>query len=200
MAERPAHRSLGDPMQTNGVASSPRTWGWTRDYGESERPPRSSPRTWGWTDERLVPARRRGLFPTHVGVDRIAMQQHRARKTLPHARGGGPASGSAEAMAENSSPRTWGWTLRARHRVSLTVLFPTHVGVDRPGWVARLSPSALPHARGGGPGNDSAIRRSAASSPRTWGWTDWRLAGRVPTDLFPTHVGVDRHEHGPGGA
>ncbi len=73
-------------------AYSPRTWGWTAirevpvlldrriphargdgpwNYvGRAEFPP-YSPRTWGWTDPWGMPLRAGGVFPTHVGMDRV---------------------------------------------------------------------------------------------------------------------------------
>ena len=52
------------------------------------------------------------VFPTRVGVDRLAMEQVVNGIRFPHTRGGGPHAGQSDDR---------------RRRV-----FPTRVGVDRP--------------------------------------------------------------------
>ncbi len=159
-------------MQTNGVASSPRTWGWTGCQTREER---------DWE-----------LFPTHVGVDPRPHAHPRSRQTLPHARGGGPRKPRRAAPRSGSSPRTWGWTGARLGTGADPRLFPTHVGVDPYRLLVANTPSALPHARGGGPAGDPRFDLRWDSSPRTWGWTPTSTGAGRPARLFPTHVGVDR--------
>ena len=67
-------------------------------------------------------ARVRGVFPTHVGVNRETAGLYSARLRVPHACGG--------------EPPCW---------VSLSIMncvFPTHVGVNRMEVARRLLPAA----------------------------------------------------------
>ena len=157
-------------LSMNLMASSPRTWGWTR-ITETHR---STPR----------------LFPTHVGVDPWQTFDNSSPLTLPHARGGGPCRPSQRSWSSASSPRTWGWTVEGRRPLCQQRLFPTHVGVDRPTTTASAAGRSLPHARGGGPSPSASIAAWVASSPRTWGWTAAGQLARDPRLLFATHVGV----------
>ena len=156
----------------------------------------SSPRTWGWTPSLMEIPTASALFPTHVGVDPSCAPLAPPGRSLPHARGGGPKSYLNSFINSNSSPRTWGWTLKESLLVCVIWLFPTHVGVDRllrQDWGLLRS---LPHARGGGPSSNSAAAASSTasncSSPRTWGWTLGNATVAPVGVLFPTHVGVDR--------
>ena len=159
----------------------------------------SSPRTWGWTADRQRLADNFGLFPTHVGVDRTAQSASASDRALPHARGGGPARKYSTFCLLLSSPRTWGWTPTGSTPPAATLLFPTHVGVDRCQGAGLLGVEALPHARGGGPVSLAHKQRLTSSSPRTWGWTVGPHLPRFLEGLFPTHVGVDRRSAAPSG-
>ena len=51
---------------------------------------RFSPHAWGWTASRSGLKPFAGVFPTRVGVDRLAMEQVVNGIRFPHTRGGGP--------------------------------------------------------------------------------------------------------------
>ena len=90
------------------------------------------------------------------------------------------------------SPRTWGWTGVGHERILVSIVFPTHVGMDRTrALMARLC-SRVPHARGDGPFHGNGRSERLQCSPRTWGWTVRAVAISAPAVVFPTHVGMDR--------
>ena len=49
------------------------------------------------------------------------------------------------------SPHAWGWTDRGLVGVGYLSVFPTRVGVDRPGPRPPKPDPCFPHTRGGGP-------------------------------------------------
>ena len=194
-ARRP-HARGGGPwtglMRLNDNESSPRTWGWTGGRGRRRVPARvvpthvgvdrpsgtsacttlaSSPRTWGWTVAAPSSATRPRVVPTHVGVDRAVGPSSAATHRRPHARGGGPFTGTDAEIMIQSSPRTWGWTGLAAGPVLSQLVVPTHVGVDRERSCPLAELRGRPHARGGGPAPVPPHFRQRPSSPRTWGWT-----------------------------
>ncbi len=91
-----------------------------------------SPRTWGWTDAGILATRRRYVFPTHVGMDRLPLGYDSGGGSFPHARGDGPPAVWTSQAQVAFSPRTWGWTVPGVHCWVPRVVFPTHVGMDRP--------------------------------------------------------------------
>ena len=72
--------------------------------------PSCSPRTWGWTAMNHELLSLFEVFPTHVGVDRLARMLNSVSTSVPHARGGGPRLEHALLVRVACSPRTWGWT------------------------------------------------------------------------------------------
>ena len=127
--------------------------------GEPQAPPESVPPD--------------SVVPTHVGVNRTVGDVQASPRGRPHARGGGP--------------------IRVNSLGHGTVVVPTHVGVNRINGRGHRQRPRRPHARGGGPHDIGVVPhwsdvvpthvgvdqiactfrpRSAASSPRTWGWTD----------------------------
>ena len=153
---------------------------------------RCSPRTWGWTVVPLLCPGNCRVFPTHVGMDRLAPPSVGLRPCVPHARGDGPTGDIVMLKLKMCSPRTWGWTEAGLIAGGIAVVFPTHVGMDRERTGLATARESVPHARGDGPDLGITVSEAATCSPRTWGWTDRpRLAGRVRC-VFPTHVGMDR--------
>ena len=69
-------------------------------------------------------------------------------------------------------------------------VFPTHVGVFPSSQRSSGLGNSLPHARGGVSLRRCNRRRSAASSPRTWGCFLCGSAEFEGAGVFPTHVGV----------
>ena len=110
-----------------------------------------SPQAWGWTVVAGYCPTHVVVFPTGVGVDRLA------RRLCPY--------------KLSFSPQAWGWTAVRQRLVVRRFVFPTGVGVDRSwpqssmratvfptgvGVDRRIRPVALaairfPHRRGGGP-------------------------------------------------
>ena len=111
---------------------------------------------------------------------------------IPHARGDGPSSGGLSDRRIGYSPRTWGWTAERHHRPHRTLVFPTHVGMDRLHHDISNLLAGIPHARGDGPMTPSSSRGRFAYSPRTWGWTVQSPDEQTGGNVFPTHVGMDR--------
>ena len=110
---------------------------------------RSSPRTWGCFPASLRVCVLPRVFPTHVGVFPGQRRGGDRGRSLPHARGGVSKRMSPQKKLLSSSPRTWGCFRLMCHLCSLTLVFPTHVGV----FPSRVAESPRPRL----------------SSPRTWG-------------------------------
>ena len=90
-----------------------------------------SPRTWGWTVLRLCYRLPGGVFPTHVGMDRLIGILAQISRCVPHARGDGPRGRPMDSDQRGCSPRTWGWTAGEAAAIMASPVFPTHVGMDR---------------------------------------------------------------------
>ena len=151
-----------------------------------------SPRTWGWT--RHGPARRprTRVVPTHVGVDPSGFGRRVQMVRCPHARGGGPSTGTTTRATRTLSPRTWGWTDSISLGLEALHVVPTHVGVDLTADFPSASVCRCPHARGGGPFPYGYQVKAGPLSPRTWGWTRLATIRAAVGGVVPTHVGVDR--------
>ena len=109
----------------------------------------SSPRSWGCFCVILDFRVHFPVFPTLVGVFLDSYTWLRDLMGLPHARGGVSDLIRGVNRIVRSSPRSWGCFSLRRRVTSVDLVFPTLVGVflevtDG----ADLSPS-LPHARGG---------------------------------------------------
>ena len=70
-----------------------------------------SPRTWGWTAGCGNLLGLDGVFPTHVGMDRLPNRGGVRPSRIPHARGDGPYALACDWVSVVYSPRTWGWTV-----------------------------------------------------------------------------------------
>ena len=154
--------------------------------------PQYSPRTWGWTVVVVQGGPKFGVFPTHVGMDRMTASPATYTLRIPHARGDGPRECILNPRPSGYSPRTWGWTEALRARLKHFDVFPTHVGMDRLRRIAHSAPEGIPHARGDGPISDGIGVGDWKYSPRTWGWTERLKDSILAKFVFPTHVGMDR--------
>jgi len=154
--------------------------------------PQCSPREWGWTAIPGSPATRSGVFPTRVGMDRLARRYPNGAHGVPHASGDGPTSAAVASITGTCSPREWGWTDDRQRLARRDWVFPTRVGMDRSMPISSLDPKCVPHASGDGPISPWPICRTGTCSPREWGWTDIVRALRSNAGVFPTRVGMDR--------
>ena len=161
---REVNASSSLPHARGGVSHSP---------GPPASPLASSPRTWGCFLRFRFGCSTRHVFPTHVGVFPVFLQNLRHTESLPHARGGVSISLGASGAAATSSPRTWGCFCAFHMLAHDERVFPTHVGVFPPEHSKPPMNCCLPHARGG-------------VSVRTYDATSCTM-------VFPTHVGVFLH-------
>ena len=151
-----------------------------------------SPRAWGWTGDRPCRPTRRDVFPTGVGMDRWRQQVEGQLGGVPHGRGDGPRYSSIYAAPGTCSPRAWGWTVRQAGVRVESLVFPTGVGMDRPGAGRRMAARGVPHGRGDGPRSRTITVTRDMCSPRAWGWTARSPTPGEPSHVFPTGVGMDR--------
>ena len=110
-----------------------------------------SPRTWGWSGLNQRMDMGKGVVPTHVGMVRTIRISNSTCISCPHARGDGPFWKTEEALQYVLSPRTWGWSARARCMVKFNSVVPTHVGMVRIAACSLPVFFCCPHARGDGP-------------------------------------------------
>src|SRR5690606_28221377 len=97
---------------------------------------------------------------------------------------------SGAAAGERCSPRTWGWSGLHPSTLPSVVVLPTHVGMVRNVGFPHSAHAGAPHARGDGPSSKAEPATPGGCSPRTWGWSGDRRAGRVRRFVLPTHVGM----------
>ena len=156
-----------------------------------------SPRPWGWS----VLAQSHGhswtVFPTPVGMVRFIAQVNAAKVGFPHARGDGPVYRSTTYGFTPFSPRPWGWSAHYRAFDRLLGVFPTPVGMVRTRKASRACTKRFPHARGDGPHSANSASNSRSFSPRPWGWSALNASNKLPTDVFPTPVGMVRTRGSP---
>ena len=152
----------------------------------------SSPRAWGWSALHGEATAAGILFPTGVGMVRMALQSIGEILPLPHGRGDGPRLVRSWTPQMSSSPRAWGWSVVEPKSPKMKNLFPTGVGMVRSPISTRLLLSSLPHGRGDGPYFALDPPIGPSSSPRAWGWSDSGEIVHVNHRLFPTGVGMVR--------
>ena len=156
----------------------------------------SSPRMWGCFWTRLKATILDSVFPTHVGVFLPFIRTGTDKVCLPHACGGVSNSIFSIDSIQKSSPRMWGCFKTRDHSTTVSMVFPTHVGVflDPSGSID--STMCLPHACGGVSALRQTLRQVQLSSPRMWGCFHGVIAGGWRLFVFPTHVGVflDGHD------
>ncbi len=111
-----------------------------------------SPHAWGWSVIMPFSRHRKDIFPTRVGMVRIAVRPEDRIFHFPHTRGDGPSRPPVRAGGRKFSPHAWGWSVSARRRGGWDMIFPTRVGMVRPEPQKKRTPSHFPHTRGDGPG------------------------------------------------
>ena len=89
-----------------------------------------------------------------------------------------------------SSPRPWGCFSNPDLFVSITLVFPTPVGVFLAPFLWWLYSESLPHARGGVSDSTNGLLTIGASSPRPWGCFYGEIGDEDIISVFPTPVGV----------
>ena len=109
---------------------------------------------------------------------------------LPHVRGGVSKAFTRWTTLSLSSPRAWGCFVMPPSSSTLSVVFPTCVGV----FLVLLSSFfflfGLPHVRGGVSQCKPEIVADVVSSPRAWGCFSLRRSFTALAIVFPTCVGV----------
>ena len=130
---------------------------------------RSSPRPWGCFHSTLLDMYCAEVFPTPVGVFPVVCIRRRARRRLPHARGGVSSQFVYGSPTVRSSPRPWGCFLFIWRFFYGSLVFPTPVGVFLAVHKAEHLHLSLPHARGGVSEWFRNQDTDDPSSPRPWG-------------------------------
>ena len=110
-----------------------------------------SPHAWGWSDSRLCHDRRAAVFPTRVGMVRYTYSARVVIQSIPHTRGDGPARRHRGAVSREYSPHAWGWSALPAGPPGGQGVFPTRVGMVRPGNRGAEKTPGIPHTRGDGP-------------------------------------------------
>ena len=150
-----------------------------------------SPHAWGWTAALADKAALQRVFPTRVGMDRLAPLARGARAGFPHTRGDGPIKAAFNKNEVPFSPHAWGWTgQRILPSASFNV-FPTRVGMDRRNMETERGDVGFPHTRGDGPKPKAEAAEQTSFSPHAWGWTAAVSATAITGAVFPTRVGMD---------
>ena len=130
------------------------------------------------------------VFPTCVGVFLCPSIATTAIFCLPHVRGGVSFRLAFIDQDVQSSPRAWGCFYPSVCTDTITLVFPTCVGVF-PGYTAVWDGSGcLPHVRGGVSLAIFSRGSLRPSSPRAWGCFWEPAVPEAGPDVFPTCVGV----------
>ena len=154
-----------------------------------------SPRVWGWTAPRPRPEPPLHVFPTGVGMDRVAARVAAVNVGVPHGCGDGPYSALRAWASMPCSPRVWGWTGGCGGWAGHAGVFPTGVGMDRCSGRGGGRRHGVPHGCGDGPNPRPYFAKGTGCSPRVWGWTGQRETSLLNLSVFPTGAGMDRREH-----
>ena len=150
----------------------------------------SSPRSWGCFHTVLSAGHPRRVFPTLVGVFLRQRDDCRRHGSLPHARGGVSPLPIQQAIAQRSSPRSWGCFQAGTGQRMACGVFPTLVGVFPSAYSHLLTVGSLPHARGGVSHFERLPVLAPMSSPRSWGCFLDYIGKLIQAMVFPTLVGV----------
>ena len=124
---------------------------------------------------------------------RFHMGRYWSCGSFPHARGDVPRSQIRQNKTLTFSPRTWGCSAAGAHRCGRRDVFPTHVGMFRSSGDVSYIPICFPHARGDVPCYAGCTTDAVVFSPRTWGCSGIGRLNAEATIVFPTHVGMFRH-------
>ena len=102
-----------------------------------ESGPKFSPHTWGCSAAARARPSASTVFPTHVGMFRIIDGDDGSSRGFPHTRGDVPYACRSGRRGGVFSPHTWGCSGQAVGPFPRVAVFPTHVGMFRPGGGAR---------------------------------------------------------------
>ena len=151
-----------------------------------------SPHAWGWSVHDVVPSSTAKIFPTRVGMVRVADSNSNHRSDIPHTRGDGPECNYNRDFSIKYSPHAWGWSGRQIGGYVRLEIFPTRVGMVRSNYGCHQSSRDIPHTRGDGPIPCFGVRVGVTYSPHAWGWSVQDYLNREAIDIFPTRVGMVR--------
>ena len=132
------------------------------------------------------------VFPTQVGMFRVAHASHSSHGSFPHASGDVPLSRLSAPRTGMFSPRKWGCSGRRMGGAAAERVFPTQVGMFRVELVSSWSNCCFPHASGDVPAKTPPTAPQAQFSPRKWGCSVHDFTCGVPHIVFPTQVGMFR--------
>ena len=153
---------------------------------------RFSPPAWGWSVFHSCSGAIGGVFPTRVGMVRLAPVTWPLATSFPHPRGDGPAESRSGAVAGVFSPPAWGWSAGQTRAGARGSVFPTRVGMVRSWRTKRKMSSGFPHPRGDGPIEKGGSNERRVFSPPAWGWSGVSFALSSQNEVFPTRVGMVR--------
>jgi len=153
---------------------------------------RFSPRAWGCSAVRRNARMPCHVFPTRVGMFRIAIIRAASRGRFPHARGDVPRRAWAALRRPMFSPRAWGCSGTNALPPIPGAVFPTRVGMFRSPRQSLFTGSRFPHARGDVPDNAAVSLRNEGFSPRAWGCSALVVRSCSFLSVFPTRVGMFR--------
>ena len=151
-----------------------------------------SPRMWGCSVAFEEGRRRIAVFPTYVGMFRLADHQPSVRVCFPHVCGDVPPLNKRHNLGIQFSPRMWGCSGARALVLGGTLVFPTYVGMFRLRSVITQIATCFPHVCGDVPWRSRARRITWRFSPRMWGCSGLREIFFSLHDVFPTYVGMFR--------
>ena len=149
---------------------SPHAWGWTAYLLSNGCRVEFSPHAWGWTALGSARPSRPYVFPTRVGMDRIAASVTGWR------RGVFPTRVGMDRQQHFSGGSDYG--------------FPHTRGMDRPLTAMSAAMKFSPHAWGWTDGSGGHAS-GPGFSPHAWGWTAGGHHRDARGEVFPTRVGMD---------
>jgi hypothetical protein len=120
--------------------------------------------------------------------------QRGMRSGFPHTRGDGPDSLAAKFLLNEFSPHAWGWSGHRRLGSAGVLVFPTRVGMVRDIFTFLPIVCSFPHTRGDGPYPPPIKSNCSRFSPHAWGWSDCGYIHGWNHRVFPTRVGMVRHD------
>ncbi len=153
---------------------------------------RFSPHAWGWSARRLKLQYFTIVFPTRVGMVRIASERSDSLGGFPHTRGDGPCRPENLGSRRKFSPHAWGWSVTISPEKAILIVFPTRVGMVREELAFFTGGRCFPHTRGDGPEVDYHATTRPRFSPHAWGWSAEPAADVRTLAVFPTRVGMVR--------
>ncbi len=128
-----------------------------------------SPREWGCSGGFSVLSQYAALFPTRVGMFRLAAVKLLRRLPFPHASGDVPPPSRRQTFLVCFSPREWGCSASPAGSRKAGFLFPTRVGMFRGQRHQIAHADPFPHASGDVPCRNSSKSSGLDFSPREWG-------------------------------